>query len=608
MDKVFSFIRRACARSKTGTDQEFHMARPLQLIKAHNKLLVDGFKATAPAFAAVLIFSFFINLLMFVSPLYMLQIYDRVITSRSETTLIGITILAALLLLVCALLEMLRSRIFVRAGILFDRKVADPIFDAVHRGNLHQPNGAHAQCLRDIDSLREFVTGPGMIAFCDAPWFPVFVAAAFMLHPWFGYIAIIGGAIIVSLTLLNEFMTKKHLEKASQSSLEAHQCAQATFRNTEVLQAMGMLHALRARWSRHHGSVLCWQASASDRVGIIVALTKFSRMLLQTAILGVGAYLVIERQTSPGTMIAASILISRALAPIEQVVASWKGFVTARGALRRLSGLLDVAGPPEQRMALPRPAGRLNVEAVTAAAPGTKSIILRNVSFALDAGESLGIVGPSAAGKSSLARVLVGVWPVMAGAVRLDGADISHWDPQQLGRHVGYLPQDVELFPGTVAQNIARFQDVDDQAVITAAEMAGCHDLIQRLPNGYNTQIGEGGAVLSGGQRQRVGLARALYGTPSFVVLDEPNASLDSAGEEALLLCLQKLKAKNTTVVLVTHKLNTLSVTDKILVMAAGTAQSFGERDKVLAQMRGPRIVPGAPASVAAPAAVQMAK
>jgi ATP-binding cassette, subfamily C, bacterial len=554
-------------------------------------LLADGFRATIPAFGTAVVFSFFTNLLVFVSPLYMLQIYDRVITSRNETTLYGLTIIAGYLLLVYAVLEMLRSRVLVRAGILFDEKIADPIFDAVHRGNLRQPSGGHSQALRDVDSIREFLTGAGLIALCDVPWVPIFVFACFILHPWFGWIAIVGSLIILSLTLLNEFLTFKLLGEASRASISANQQAQATLRNGEVLHAMGMLDALRSLWSTRHGEVISWQALASDRAGVIVASTKFVRMFLQTAILGTGAYLAIQKEITPGAMIAASIIIGRALAPVELVVANWKGMTAARNGYRRLKQLLTVAGDEPVRMQLPRPLGWLEVENVIAGAPGQRKAILNGVGFALAPGEVVGVVGPSAAGKSSLARVITGVWKSVGGVVRLDGTDINHWNPQSLGQYVGYLPQDVELFSGTIAQNISRFKGPDGGEIIKVAQMAGCHEMIQQLGDGYDTQIGEGGYALSGGQRQRIALARALFGNPCLVVLDEPNASLDSAGEEALMAAVQKLRAAGTTVVIITHKVNILAGTDKILIMNQGTVQSFGPRDEILGRLAGPRAV-----------------
>jgi ATP-binding cassette, subfamily C, bacterial len=562
----------------------------------HQEVIVDGVRAALPIFATVIVFSFFINLLLFVSPLYMLQIYDRVISSRSETTLLSLTVLAAILIGVYAALETLRSRLLVRAGLVIDERIAGPVFNAVHRGNLCQPGANHAQSLRDVDTVREFLTGAGLIALCDAPWFPLFVFAAFLLHPWFGYIAVGATAITLSLTLLNEIATKKSLNEAGRAATTANQTAQSMSRNAEVLQAMGMLRAIKTSWTQQHGSTLTLQALASDRAGAIVAGTKFFRMFMQTAILGTGAYLVIQRELSAGQMIAASILIGRAMQPIEVVVGNWKGFVAARSAFGRIRGLLSLAGVEPERMSLPRPEGALHIADLIAAAPGHGNPpILKGVSFNLEPGEIIGVVGPSAAGKSSLARVLVGVWPALRGAVRLDGSDVSHWNSEQLGRYVGYLPQDVELFAGTVAQNIARFQEIDTESVIFAAQLAGCHNLIQGLAQGYNTQIGEGGQALSGGQRQRIGLARALYGNPSLIVLDEPNANLDAAGEEALLAAIQKLKAMRTTVAIITHKINVLAGVDKILLMADGTVQAFGTRELILPRLIGPRAIPSAP-------------
>jgi ATP-binding cassette subfamily C protein len=571
-------------------------------------VLRDGFRATAAVFVSAIVFSLFINLLLFVGPLYMLQIYDRVITSRSEPTLMALTVLAAFLICVYAILECLRSGLLVRAGMAFDQEVSEPVFRAVHRGNLLLPGGNHVQCLRDVDTVREFLTGSGLIAFCDAPWFPIFVFAAFLLHPLFGYFALAGSTITIALTFLNEKATRPKLDAASRTSMKASQNAQAVFRNTEVLQAMGMLSAIKQSWTRNHEETLALQAVASDRAGVIMAATKFFRMFMQTAILGVGAYLVIRRELSPGSMIAGSILIGRAMQPIEVAVGSWKGFIAARGAYGRLRGLITLVGKEPERMSLPRPQGALQVADLVASAPGANNApILKGITFGLAPGEVIGVVGPSAAGKSSLARVLVGVWPVLRGTARLDGSDLSHWKPEELGRHIGYLPQDVELFSGTIAQNIARFQDIDTEPVLFAARLAGCHEMIQNLVQGYNTQIGDGGQALSGGQRQRIGLARALYGKPSLVVLDEPNANLDSAGEEALLAAVQNLKILKTTVVIVTHKINILAIVDKILIMADGAVQAFGEREAVLQRLMGPRVVASTPVPVQASHAAQAA-
>ena len=559
--------------------------------KLHARL-DEGVRATYHIFFTAVIFSFFINLLMFVSPLYMLQIYDRVVSSRSETTLVALTILAALLLMVYAALEGLRSRILVRAGLVFDKKIAGSVFEAIHKGNVRMPQGGHAQCLRDMDVLREFLTGSGLIALCDAPWFPIFVAACFLLHPWFGFLAIFGSLLTLALTVLNEVSTKKELNAATAANARASQNANAVFRNTEVLQAMGMVEPLKRMWLAEHDSVLTAQATASDRAGAIIALTKFFRVFLQTVVLGTGAYLVINRELSAGGIVAGSILIGRAMQPIELAVGNWKGFIAARAAFGRLQALFGITGDEPVRLTLPRPQGAIQVSGVVAAAPGQRTLILKGVSFEIAPGEVIGIIGPSAAGKSSLARVLVGVWSVAQGTVRLDGTELNHWNHEQLGQYIGYLPQDVELFAGSVSQNIARFRDSAPGFILEAAKLAGCHELIQHLEEGYNTQIGEGGFTLSGGQRQRVALARALYGQPSFVVLDEPNANLDSAGEEALLRAVQKLKQGQTSVVLISHKVNILAAVDKILVMADGKVQLYGPRDTVLQRLSAQTVPP----------------
>ena len=566
------------------------MVQAAKANSGNSEALRNGIRAIAPPFVTAVVFSFFINLLLFVPALYMLQIYDRVLGTRNLVTLGGITVIAAFLLMVWAALETLRSRLLVRAGLLFDESFAAPMFRLVHSGLLRQPNMFNQQYLRDVDVIREFLTGAGLIAFCDLPWFPVYVVVSYILHPMFGYIAVGGGVVTLLLALLNEIMTRKTLLEASKANIAAANNAQAAFRNAEVVQAMGMLEALVERWGKPHREVLGLQARASDRAGAIIAFTKFFRMFLQMAILGTGAYLAIEHEISAGMMIAASVIIGRSLQPIEIVVGNWKSFLYAREAFSRMKLLYRAVGLEPERMPLPRPKGILSVERVVAGAPGGKSPILKNVSLALGAGKVLGVVGPSASGKSSLARVMVGVWQVGGGAVRLDGFELSQWDPQELGKHVGYLPQDVELFAGSVAENIARFGPVDNEAVIDAAQLAGCHELIQSLPDGYNTNIGDSGQVLSGGQRQRIALARCLYRSPSFLVLDEPNANLDSAGEEALLWAIHRLKAAGTTVVVITHKLNILSVVDKIVILRDGTVQAFGNKEEVLS-LTGPRAI-----------------
>lgn len=555
-------------------------------------VLKDGLRAIRPVLVTVFVFAFFTNLLLFAGPLYMLQVYDRVLSSRNEATLLGITGIAAFALAVYAVLEMLRSRLLVRGGMIFDRKVAGPVFEIVHRAALLKPRAGHETILRDVDVLREFLTGGAILALCDLPWASLFLMACFILHPWFGWMALLGGGTLLGLTLLTDLTTRRPLDVASQAAREAGEQARATMRGGEVLRAMGMLGALRSRWHRRHDEAIRLQARASDRAGLITAATKFTRMFLQTMVLGVGAYLAIHGEISAGSMIAASIIMGRTLAPIEAVVGHWKSFTAARRSYARLADIVGRIGLEPQRVMLPRPRGLIETENLVVAAPGSPTAILHDVSVRLEPGSVVGIIGPSAAGKSTLVRAITGVWPITSGAVRIDGADLRHWDPQALGRHLGYLPQDVELFDGTVAQNIARFDTQDDAAIVAVAQRAGCHDLIQALPDGYNTRIGSGGHGLSGGQRQRIALARAMYGDPSLVVLDEPNASLDQAGEAALMRAVADLRERGTTVVIVTHKVSLLAGADQILMLEGGTLRASGPADQILTQVSGPRPVP----------------
>jgi ATP-binding cassette, subfamily C, bacterial len=557
---------------------------------AKTNALSDAFRATRPGFLTAVLFSFFINVLAFVGPIYMLQVYDRVIPSRNTTTLAVITFIAAYLLIAYAVLEKVRSAILVRLGILFAAKARARLFNAVLRATIIQPGAAHTQALRDLDTIREFLTGAGLLAFCDAPWVPIFVLGCFMLHPWYGYAATGGAVLIFSFAVANELLTRAHLKSASLNSVVSSAYASATFRNAEVLHAMGMLGGLRARWLKRQNEGLHFQAIASDRAGHLIAASKFTRAFLQVSILGAGAYLSITQESTPGAMIAASIIMGRALAPVEIAVANWKGFIAARAAYDRIRTLFGLVPEGIRKLALPVPSGDISVENVMAGPPGVRDPILRGISFSLRSGETLGVVGPSAAGKSTLARVLVGVWPAAVGKVRIDGADLSHWNPEELGRYIGYLPQDVELFSGTIAENISRFGELDEKKIIAAAKMAGVHDMIQMMPEGYNTQIGDSGHALSGGQRQRIALARALYDRPAFIVLDEPNASLDAEGETALLSAVEQLRQWGSTSVLITHKPNILQIADKILVIAQGQIQGFGMRDEILAKLLGPRI------------------
>ena len=543
------------------------------------------------------IFSLFINMLALVSPLYMLQVYDRVLSSRNLMTLLFLTIIAVFLYLVYGSLEGLRSRVLVRGGARFENVLRTPLFETTFAAMLGRKSGTvEAQPFRDADMVREFVTGSAMLAFFDLPWVPLFIAASFLLHPIFGWLAIGSGILTLIFTIINEYSTKKLLHRATQASISAHADVSATLRNSEVMRAMGMTPGLKDRWAERRDEQIVWQAVASDRGSALMAGLKSFRQIVQVLILGVGGYLVLEGELSAGGIVAASIIVGRALAPIELAVSQWKVFQGARGAWGRLQDLFRQIPQNQLRMPLPAPKGDIRVEQIVAAAPGEKTPILRGVSFQIEKGDALAVIGPSAAGKSSLIRVLLGVWPAHAGTVRFDGFEVNHWNPNDLGPHIGYLPQDVELFAGTVAQNIARFREAEHGDVISAAELAGVHEMVQHMPNGYDTQIGEGGHALSGGQRQRVGLARALFGKPAIVVLDEPNANLDSTGESALVAAVRYLKQAGSTVIFVTHKTNMLTLADKVLLMEQGAVRLYGERDEVLAKIfGGPKVVPSQP-------------
>ncbi len=536
---------------------------------------------------AVVVFSFFLNLLVFVGPLYMLQVYDRVLASRSSLTLIVITGLAVALLAVYGALEVLRSRLLVRTGVIFDEVLSGPVLQTAFRGYVRRPGAAYSQAPRDVDAMREFVTGAGILAFCDAPWVPVFIAVCFMMHFWVGVVALVGALIIFVLAVANEIATRKPLREASGVSVAANQYVSSSLRNAETVQAMGMADAILRRYSDLHLKTLALQARASDRAGLIIGTFKAVRQVLQVAILGVGAYLVIVGQMSAGLMIAASIIMGRALAPVEGAVGQWKQFVAARAAYARTKQLLSSMPVLADNMSLPPPKGDISVERLVSAPPGSTIPTLKGVSFNVRAGEVIAVIGASGAGKSSLARALVGVWQPSTGTVRLDGAELSHWIPEELGPYIGYLPQEVELFAGTIAENVARFGDVEATKVVEAAKIAGAHEMILKLPDGYSTRVGEGGRSLSGGQRQRVALARALYGDPRLIVLDEPNSSLDQEGEKALSEAILQAKAAGRTVIVISHRMSLLSIVDRVLVLVDGAVAAYDRPDLVLPGVRG---------------------
>jgi ATP-binding cassette subfamily C protein EexD len=548
------------------------------------------------AFAGAAVFSIFINMLVLVPSIYMLQIYDRVLSSRSETTLWVMTLVCVALIAVYAGLETVRSQILVRIGRRIDQLLGGRVFSAIFKIAVLRPSGGSSQSLRDLDTVREFLTGQGLFALFDAPWVPIYTIFVFMIHPLLGVISLVGAGIIFVSALANELVTRTLLRDATVQNMGALRFVDSSLRNVEAVAAMGMLEGIYARWQSKRSQSLQLQSAASDRAGAIMAVMKFVRVVLQMLILGAGAWLVIQNQITAGLMIAASIIMGRALAPVEIAVATWKQFLATRSAYGRLTDLLDAAAAPRESMPLPAPRGEVAVENVIVAAPGGKLPILRGLSFRVAAGDMIAIIGPSAAGKSTLCRAIVGVWPVFSGTIRIDGADINSWDKDRLGPHIGYLPQDVELFEGTIAENIARFGEVDSVKVIAAAQQAGVHQLILDLPNGYDTEIGQGGMTLSGGQRQRVALARALYGLPQILVLDEPNSNLDTIGENALTEAMINVKAQRQTTFVVTHRVQILAQVDYIMALNQGVIEKFGTRDQILSQFLKP-VASAVPAS-----------
>ncbi len=534
------------------------------------------------------LFSLFINLLLLVSPLYIMQLFDRVLGSRSGATLLMLTLAAFGALAVLAVLEALRARLLVRAGLALDEIVSRPVLAELLRSAVSPKGSAQPYAMRDLATLRAFLSGRGIFAFFDAPWAPVFVALIYVFHPVFGMIATLGIVLLFALAIVEEKITQPHIEEARARGRESGAFAEQSARNAEVVYALGMIPAVAGRWRALNDRATAPQTRASNRTGVTLAATKFTRLLLQITMLATGAWLIIEQHVSPGIMIAATLILGRALSPVEMAISGWKAMIETRGAWARLRAMTEAMEARPAPMPLPPPEGRLEVERVVFARTPSRPI-LKGVSFELAVGESLGLIGPSAAGKSTLARIVMGIWAPVTGAVRLDGADIAEWERERLGRYVGYLPQDVELFSGTVAENIARLEDPQrcTEQIIAAARGAGVHDMILRLPEGYDTNIGPEGTVLSGGQRQRIGLARALFGEPRLVVLDEPNSNLDSEGEDALMQCMQRLKEERVTLIVITHRPSILVNIDRMLVLREGRAEMFGARQEVMARLRG---------------------
>jgi len=549
--------------------------------------LAEALAACRGAFYGTALISGMSNILMLTGAMFMLEIYDRVLPSRSMPTLVGLLVLAAALFTALGILDAIRGRILVRIGGALDETLSGRVYDTLMRLPLRV--GARSdgtQPLRDLDAVRSYLSGLGPVALFDLPWIPLYLAICFAFHPLIGFAALAGAIILIVLTLLTEILMRAPAKAATEAAVARNGLAEASRRNAEALVAMGMAGHIAARWSEANRQYMRSQQEASDLGGGLGAISKVLRMMLQSGVLAVGAYLVIHQEASAGIIIAASILSARALAPVDLAIANWKGFVAARQSWQRLNRLLTMSPARLAPMQLQTPAHRLTVEAVSASPPGVPKIVVQDITFELEAGQGLGIIGPSGSGKSSLVRLLVGVWQPMRGNVRLDGAALDQWASDALGRHIGYLPQDVELLAGTVAENIARFEpDPDNEAVIAAAKAVGVHDLIVRLPGGYDTQIGEQGSALSAGQAQRVALARAVYRDPFLVVLDEPNSNLDSEGEEALTRAILGVRERMGIVIVVAHRPSAIAGVDRLLMMNQGKAQAIGPKDEVLSKV-----------------------
>ncbi|HRM63187.1 MAG TPA: type I secretion system permease/ATPase [Acidovorax temperans] len=543
-------------------------------------------------FLMVGVFSMVANVLMLSPTLYMLQVFDRVMSSRSELTLLAMSLITLFLFGVMAFAEWMRSRVLVRSGVRLDALLGTRVFNASFDAHLAPSRVSPARSFGDLIQIRQFLTGQGILAFFDTPWTPIYMGVLFILHPILGFLALFFAAVQGALAWFGHRRTVTPAEDASKASSESAAYLQSKLRNAEVLEPMGMVHNLRPHWARRHAHAQELQGRAQAITHRITAWSKFIRYSQQSLALGAGALLVIDGQLSPGGMIAANVLMSRALAPIDMLVGTWRGFIGARSAFRRLEALL--AAHPERDPALSRvaPQGALTLRDVVAVAPGRAEPILKGVSVAVPQGTVTVVLGPSGSGKSTLARCMLGIWPDVSGEVLLDGLPIAGWDRNELGPYVGYLPQDVELFEGSIAENIARFGEVSPEKVIAAARSAGLHEMILRFPKGYDTPIGEAGHLLSGGQRQRIGLARAMYGDPVLVVLDEPNANLDDVGEAALVRAVQELKVKGCTVFLITHRPGIVAVADRVLVLRNGVVKADGPRDEVLAALRTAQSVP----------------
>ncbi len=524
-----------------------------------------------------------INLLMLTPAIYMLQLYDRVLSSRSLSTLLMLTIIVVVIFLTQGVLEWVRSQILIRISNRLELILNGRLFRASYKKSLLTGGQeASAQALDDLTSLRQFLAGNGLLAFFDAPWIPFYIAVMFLFHPFYGWVAIFSVISLSLIAVVNEKITHKKLSEANELSVKGRLQLNSHLKNAEVIEAMGMLEHIQKRWQQGNDKILFLQQKASAYSGALTSSSKTLRILLQSMVLGLGAYLAILQELTPGLMIAGSILLGRALAPIDLMISSWRGFILARTQYARLNALLLAIQDEKEKMSLPDPEGNLVAEQIVVLPPGTSLMVIKGISFSISAGDSIGLLGPSGAGKSTLLRALLGIWPARSGAVRLDGVDVYSWDRLHLGPHIGYLPQDIELFAGTISENIARFDEVNAEKVVSAARLAGVHEMILRFEQGYDTTIGFGGSNLSGGQRQRIGLARALYGDPRLVVLDEPNSNLDDKGELALSQALSQLKQRGVTIIVVTHRANIIEQLDKLMILNDGQIGIYGDKDEVM--------------------------
>jgi ATP-binding cassette subfamily C protein len=559
--------------------------------------LTRALAACRHAFIGVGAMSGLINMLALSGSLFMLQVYDRVLPSRSVPTLIGLALLLAVLYAFQGLIDIFRGRVLVRIGAALDERLSPRAFDAIVRLPLKsRVAGDGIQSLRDLDNIRAFASGGGPMALFDLPWMPLYVGICFLFHPLIGSAALVGALVLIGLTLLSERLARDPSRNTATAAGARNALAEAARRNAEVLQALGMRARIAALWAKANADYLSSQRQASDVTGGLGALSKVMRAAIQSGVLALGAFLVINQEATGGIMIASSILVARALAPVEMAIANARSFVAARQSWRRLSELLALFPITVQPVALPRPSQALAVQSMSVMPPEDRKVVIQDATFRLTAGSAVGVIGPSQSGKSSLARTLAGIWQPVQGTVRLDGATLDQWSPEELGQFIGYLPQAVELLVGTVAQNISRFEEgIDSAALIAAGKDAGVHELVLALPQGYETPVGESGATLSGGLRQRIALARALYRDPFLVILDEPNSNLDTEGEEALTRAIQGIRARGAIAVVVAHRPSALAAVDQVLVMRQGRVQAFGPKDEVLRNALRPR--PAVPAA-----------